>query len=248
MNKYEPAKWKSEACVNGDESVKPDTLLWGDSNAAHYIGYLKAIAENEHFSFRNISHSSCPPVRVADGLITKAQADSCRAFNESAFEESKKYKTVIVGGAWERYAINGGQAQIAKTIHELATNGNQVIIALNVPLFAGLDRMCTAKAIRFPGMDCKSRAVMPDNGDSEINKFLKEQASKYPNVATFDIRSHICKNGICSAYDKDFLLYYDSGHINMIGSEMIGKAAVKAGTVPHPIAALSPVVRNLGRN
>ena len=248
MNKYEPAKWRSDACVNGDTSVKPETLLWGDSNAAHYIGYLKAVAESEHFSFRNISHSSCPPVRVVDGLISKAQADSCRAFNDSAFEESKNYKTVIVGGAWESYAMKGGQAQIAQTIHELATNGNQVIIALNVPLFADLDRMCTAKAIRFPGMDCQSRAVMPDTGDSEINKFLKEQSSKYPNVATFDIRSRICKNGTCSAYDKDFLLYYDFGHINMIGSEMIGKAVVKNGTVPQPIAALSQPVHNLGQN
>lgn len=248
MNNYDPAKWKLDQCVNGDKSVVPETLLWGDSNAAHYVGYLKAVAENGHFSIRNISHSSCPPVMVADGLVSPALADSCKAFNESAFAESKKYKTVIVGGAWDGYARKGGKAQIAKTIRELAANGNQVIIALNVPVFPGLDRMCTAKAIRIPRMDCPSRAVMPDNGDSETNKFIKEQANRYPNVATFDIRSQICKNGTCSAYDKDSLLYYDSGHISMVGSEMIGKAVVKAGQVPQPIAALSPAARNVGQN
>ncbi|HDS1816348.1 TPA: acyltransferase [Pseudomonas putida] len=248
MSQYDAAKWKVEQCVNGDKSVEPETLLWGDSNAAHYVGYLKSIAENGHFSIRNISHSSCPPVKTTDGLVTPSLADSCNAFNESAFAESKKYKTVIVGASWAFYARRGGKAQIAKTIRELAANGNQVIIALNVPVFAGLDRMCAAKAIRIPGMDCPSRAVMPDNGDTETNKFIKEQASRYPNVATFDVRSQICKNGTCSAYDGKNLLYYDSGHISMVGSEMLGKAVVKAGQVPQPIAALSPAARNVGQN
>ncbi|MEG8202712.1 acyltransferase family protein [Pseudomonas sp. 5FOS] len=248
MNKYDPEKWKLDQCVNGDKSVAPETLLWGDSNAAHYVGYLKEVAESGHFSIRNMSHASCPPVRAADGLAPPALVDSCKAFNESAFAESKKYKTVIIGAAWEDYSKKGGNAQIAKTIRELAANGNQVIIALNVPVFTGLDRMCTAKAIRIPGMDCPSKAVMPDNGDSAVNKFLKKQAKRYSNVTTFDVRSQICKNGTCSAYDQGTLLYYDSRHISMVGSELIGKAVVKSGRVPPPIAALSPANRNIGQS
>ncbi|MGE8062193.1 SGNH hydrolase domain-containing protein [Pseudomonas sp. NPDC089547] len=248
MNKYEPAKWKLDQCVNGDKFVEPETLRWGDSSAAHYVGYLKAVAESGHFSIRNISHSPCPQVKVADGVVSPALENSCKAFNESAFAESKKYKTVIVGAAWEGYAKRGGRAQIAKTICELAANGNQVIIALNVPVLTGLDRMCSAKAIRIPGMDCPSRAVMLDKGDSEVNNSLKEQANRYSNVTTFDVRSQICKNGTCSAYDQGTLLYYDSGHMSMVGSELIGKAVVKSGQVPLPIAAHSPATHHVGQN
>ncbi|MNF00078.1 hypothetical protein D3C80_1988440 [compost metagenome] len=89
---------------------------------------------------------------------------------------------------------------------------------------------------------------MPDNGDTEVNAHLKALAGRYPNVTTFDVRSQICKHGTCSAYDGDALLYYDSGHLNMLGSEAIGRAVVKAGQVPQPIAALDPGARNVGQN
>ncbi|MNM22146.1 O-acetyltransferase OatA [compost metagenome] len=249
MNRYNPAKWALDQCINGDKSVPAETLLWGDSNAAHFVGYLKAVAENGHFSIRNISHSRCPPVRSLSGFVPPSFVPSCEAFNDSAFAESKKYKTVILGAAWELHFLKKpAKAQFEKTIAELAANGNQVIIALNVPVFAELDRMCTAKSIRIPGMDCKSTAVMPDKGDSAVNAHLKALASRYPNVTTFDVRSQICKNGTCSAFDGDALLYFDPGHLSMKGSEMIGQAAVKAGQVPQPIAALSPAARNVSHN
>ncbi|MNP33967.1 hypothetical protein D3C76_1272310 [compost metagenome] len=156
---------------------------------------------------------------------------------------------MILGAAWEGHFIKkGAKEQFAKTIAELAANGNQVIIALNVPVFKSLDRMCTAKSIRIPGMDCRSTALMPDNGDSDVNAQLKALASRYPNVSTFDVRPQICKNGTCSAFDGDSLLYYDTGHLSMKGSEMIGRAVVKAGQVPQPIAALSPAARNVSQN
>jgi peptidoglycan/LPS O-acetylase OafA/YrhL len=248
MNEYDPSKWSLEECVNGDKSVTAETLLWGDSNAAHYVGYLKAIAEDAKFSVRNISHSSCPPVRELEGLVSPAQIKSCTRFNESAFLESKNYKNVIIGGAWVIYARNGGKEQISRTINELAANGNQVIIALNAPIFRSLDRFCTAKAIRIPGMNCPATAVMPDRGDSEVNIYLKKLASEHPNVTTFDVREHICKSGTCSAYDKEKLLYYDQGHLSMIGSETIGRSAVNAGLVPQSIKSLAAATKVVSAN
>ncbi|MFV3288160.1 acyltransferase family protein [Pseudomonas sp. NY11955] len=248
MMEYDSAKWNEEKCVNGDKSIPPEILLWGDSNAAHYVGYLKSVGESRHFAVRNISVSSCPPVRDTSKLIAPARARSCNDFNNRAFSESKNYKTVILGASWEAYSKRGGKEQFAKTIAELASNGNQVIVALNVPIFEGLDRMCTAKAIRIPYMNCPSTAIIQDNGDSEINNYLKEIASHYANVTTFDIRPQICNNGICSAYNNDALLYYDQGHISMMGSELIGRNVVDADKVPQAIAALTPQTRQLDKN
>ncbi|KEY88675.1 hypothetical protein PC358_05955 [Pseudomonas capeferrum] len=248
MMKYDPINWTEDQCVNGDRSVPPETLLWGDSNAAHYVGYLKAIGESRHFSIRNISHSSCPPVRDTKGILGPDREKSCNEFNVRAFAESKKYRTVIIGASWESYAARGGKEKFAETIAELAGNHNQVIIALNVPLFEGLDRMCTAKSIRIPGMDCPSTAILPDQGDSEVNMYLKKIAAQYPNVATFDVRPQICKDGTCSAYDKGTLLYFDHAHISMIGSEILGRSVLESDQVPQSIAALGQSARSVGQH
>lgn len=248
MFQNDPKLWTQDRCLIGDKSKPAETLLWGDSNAAHYVGYLKAVGESSHFAVRNISHSSCPPVRELKGLVPPAQQKSCQEFNDKAFAESKNYRTVIIGAAWENYAKANGRTQFEKTVAELASNGNQVIIALNVPVFDELDRMCSAKSIRFPGMDCASKSVLVSTSDSDTNTYLVELASRYPNVSTFGVREQICKDGVCSAYQDGALLYYDRGHLSMVGSEQIGKSVIKAGLVPQPLAALSVVATQLGQN
>lgn len=248
MFKNDPTLWDQARCVIGDKSKPAETLLWGDSNAAHYVGYIKAVAEDSGFAVRNISHSSCAPVRDLGTLVAPAQQASCREFNEKAFAESKHYRTVIIGAAWENYAKAGGKPRFEKTIAELAANGNQVIIALNVPVFKELDRMCSAKAIRFPGMDCQSKSVFQSDADSETNAYLLELASRYQNVSTFGVRDQVCKDGVCSAYQGGSLLYYDRGHLSMVGSELIGRSVIKAGAVPQSIAALAPTAQQLGSN
>lgn len=247
MSQYDPAKWIQDQCISGDKNAPTEILLWGDSNAAHYVGYLKAIAEERNFSFRNISHSSCPPVREVEGLTKAELSQSCKEFNEKAFSESKKYKTVILGASWESYGNSVAKERFAKTLAELAANGNQVIIALKVPVFKGLDRMCTAKAIRFPWMDCPARSTIPDNGDSATNTYLQEQAKLYPNVTTFDIRPQICKGGTCSAYSNNTLLYYDPDHLSMVGSELIGRSAIESGQIPQSITALASTLQSAGQ-
>lgn len=248
MFKNEPSYWMQDRCLVGDKSKPAEVLLWGDSNAAHYVGYLKAVAEHSKFAVRNISHSSCPPVRELKGLVAPSIELSCKEFNDRAFSESKRYGTVIIGGAWENYALAGGKAQFERTIAELAGNGNQVLIALNVPVFAQLDRMCSAKALRFPGMDCASRSKFHSPGDSEANAYLIEIAKRYPNVGTFGVRDQICSKGECSAYKDDSLLYYDRGHLSMIGSELIGKAAINGNALPLSITALRSQPSRLSSN
>jgi len=248
MFKNDPKLWTQDRCLIGDKSQPVETLLWGDSNAAHYVGYLKAVAENAHFAVRNISHSSCPPARELTGLVPPAQQLSCQEFNDKAFAESKNYRTVIIGAAWESYAKANGKARFEKTVAELASNGNQVIIALNVPVFEELDRMCSAKSIRFPGMDCASKSTFASTSDSETNVYLMELASRYPNVSTFGVRDQVCENGICSAYQDGALLYYDRGHLSMVGSELIGREVIETGTLPQPIAALASKAQQLGSN
>lgn len=246
MFKNDPALWAQTKCVIGDTSKPADVLLWGDSNAAHYIGYLKSVAEHGNFAIRNISHSSCPPVRGSlSAMVSKDARSSCEAFNSLAFAESKKFGTVIIGAAWDAYYRRGGSKQIESAIAELASNGNRVIIALTVPIFEGIDRMCGAKSLRIPGMNCAERSAYSSTKETEVNAYLIDLASRYPNVETFSVRDQVCKQGTCSAYKDGALLYYDRGHLSMVGSETIGKNAIKNGEVPKEIASLPGSSENL---
>ncbi len=245
MFKNDPSLWSESKCLIGDTSKPAEVLLWGDSNAAHYVGYLKAVGEHSGFAIRNISHSSCPPIRGdLNKMVPLSAQESCAAFNDLAFSESKKFATVIVGAAWDAYFRRGGKQQIEAAIAELADDGKQVIIALTVPIFEGLDRTCGAKAIRFPGMNCADNAVYKSSTDTDTNLYLVELAGRYPNVKTFSVRDKICTDGKCAAYQGGELLYYDRGHLSMVGSETIGSNSIKDGTVPKEIVSLKNPVNN----
>ena len=61
-------------CVIGENSNDPPlAILWGDSNAAHYIGMLGVFAREEKFRFRNIEISSCPPINADPKFFVNAK-------------------------------------------------------------------------------------------------------------------------------------------------------------------------------
>ncbi|BBU43912.1 hypothetical protein PPTS312_18270 [Pseudomonas putida] len=52
-----PEFMKSQKCVVGDHHKVPRAILFGDSNAAHFMGYFKVLSERYGFALRNIEHS-----------------------------------------------------------------------------------------------------------------------------------------------------------------------------------------------
>lgn len=47
------------SCIWGDQSKKPNIVLFGDSHSAHYAPYLDEIGKSLHFSFNSLGCSSC---------------------------------------------------------------------------------------------------------------------------------------------------------------------------------------------
>ncbi|WP_285447129.1 acyltransferase family protein [Xanthomonas sp. LMC-A-07] len=239
MSSYDPTLWSKKECVLGDLEKSPNTLLWGDSNAAHYIGYLDAIAGKYNFSFRNISLSACPPLKGnLNGLVPATLIESCEKFNAEALRASKAYKHVIIGASWESYASFKGEERFESTIKELAEAGVNVVIALKIPVFNDLERMCESKSLRIPLMNCAGRMTYRDLGETEVNKKLMRLASKYPNVSFFSVRNQICIDGSCSALKSAKLIYFDRGHLSMVGSRALGLAAIEEEKVPVSIMRL----------
>ena len=68
-------------CVIGAATGQPPTVLvWGDSNAAHYVGMLGMFANVAGARVRNIAHTGCPPLLEApDGMVNIKRLAECRA-------------------------------------------------------------------------------------------------------------------------------------------------------------------------
>jgi hypothetical protein len=59
--------------------------------------------------------------------------------------------------------------------------------------------------------------------------YFKEIRLRYPMIHIIDPNEVICRNDKCVPIIENVLLYRDSGHLNDVGSRLIGKIFVKIG-------------------
>lgn len=114
----------------------------------------------------------------------------------------------------------------------LLEQGKKIIILGQVPRMVGLDRKCEMKAAEVRFVDCQSQSLPVEDIVYESNKILKELAYELDDGYYFDTHKYLCKAGRCSAYLDEKLLYFDSGHLNMDGSWLVGDNIIKNEGVP----------------
>jgi len=235
MASYDPKIIDLKRCVVGPDA-KPSVLIFGDSNSAHYVGYWKVVAEDRKVAMRNISHNSCVPFsgEKSRPYVKEAGRNSCQMFNAEVRRRFNDFETIIVSADWEGYKYKAKHyvADIEGLIEELSATGKNIIIGLKVPIFKDYDRSCDLKSLKIPGIDCASRGVYPDAGETEINNQIIAIAGRYNNVKTFTLRNYVCADGTCSAYLGGKPIYFDLGHLSMAGSEQIGQISVAEHDTP----------------
>lgn len=244
QNTYKPGLFSSDKCIIGDLSKPPTALLIGDSNAAHYAGYLSAIAKSQGVSIRNVEYPACPPFpdQRAAKYIKEGYRVTCPAYNIEAFKQSKSYDTIIVGASWPNYYATDKSnffKDFDAMIDELSHSGKNIIIALKIPTFNSFDRQCSQKALKIPYMDCSKKTHTPDLGEATINKLIVQHIALRKNVSYFTIRNLICRDGSCSAFSGATQLYYDGGHLSRVGSEKLGEIALATGNTPKALTSLN---------
>lgn len=226
----------SPQCVVGSASgPAPKAILWGDSNAAHYVGVVAAFADASGFRFRNVAVGSCPALDSdpAPYVMATRLAD-CRESLALIRPVVDGFPVVILSMSWTRYENPEAFREAAKeTIGRLAAAGKRVILLGKVPEILDYDRRCREKALRYPRLDCPrwTSPVLPEI--AAVNAELRAFAEATPNVSYFDVTPYLCRDGICSAFDEDGrALYYDSRHLTMEASLALGREIVAREGVP----------------
>lgn len=241
LSSFDPGVLDRAACVHGSSTGNSaDILLWGDSHAAHYIGVLATIAEKNGLRLRNASLSTCPPV-WSDGndYGMSIYRDGCTHFRALIHENAGRFPIMAIGAQWSAYLADPRfAADFERTLQEMSEQGKAIVLLAEVPSFPAYDRHCEIRNLRHALVDCKATSTRDDTGQTEANAYLRSLAARYPNVFVLDIHDLICRRGVCSPYLGDRQIYYDTSHLSMEGSWLLGRRLFESAVqLPPPLRA-----------
>lgn len=243
---------ENSTCIIGEVSTEaPQAILWGDSNAAHYIGMLGVFSRESGFSFKNLEVGSCPPIRAdAMPFVSAKRLPDCRKSSELILNNIDSYKAVIISSNWSNYKSHSETFMpvFFKTVKELLNKGKLVILIGKAPVISTYDRLCREKALSFPYVKCDTSSVALSKDIEEVNSILKTFAADTLNVEYFDITDFLCPKGVCSAFDENGnVIYYDSSHLTLSASWKIGNSIFKQEGVPFPFTLIKNWVPSTAR-
>lgn len=215
------------ACVIGGIE-EPEVLLWGDSNAAHYVGILGEVADELGFSFRNVAHLACPPLLDRpERFVTPRVVEDCRHSSAVVQRHLPRFQTVILGGNWDVYQKRQPELlgpALERTVEALHGSGKEVVLLGRVPRIDSLDRACGQKALKLPFLDCRESAVTSRDSVERANSTLHEIARR-TGATYYDVSEVLCDADRCSGYLDNRLIYRDPGHLDLEGSFRVGRIA-----------------------
>lgn len=232
-----------DCVINVGLESKIDTILWGDSNAAHYIGIIGSFARDKGFSFRNLQVGSCPPIySEISEFVDAKRLEDCKQSLPIIFETLDKYQNIIVSASWTSYQSKSPDfiESFFETAKRIASKGKNLIIIGKAPIIHSYDRLCREKSISYPLLNCEIPSVPLDANVIEMNKRLADFANQHQNISYFDINKHLCPSGICDIRDKTGkLIYFDAHHLAMNASWRIGEYIVSSKQIPAAIRNIS---------
>ena len=224
-------------CVLGQPAERaPRVLLWGDSNAAHYIQALNVIAAQAGYNFRNVEVGSCPPVFGDPRAFVKAEryAD-CRDSVQQLRAVLPDYPVLLISATWTDYQRRSPDflPQMEATVRQLIAEGHRVVLIGKAPVFTGYDRQCREKALKVTPLHCEVPPRPLDGEVAAVNERLRQIAQRNPGAAYFDVARYLCPEGRCSALSPaQGFRYYDPGHLSVAGSMELGQLILQRDGVP----------------
>ncbi len=249
--RLDAAAFANPKCIVGPRSAaEPRVLLWGDSNAAHYIGVLGRAAERGGFSFRNVEIGSCPPI-VADPapFVEPRRLRDCRASAALAWPSVQRFPVVVLGAAWTGYdhASPAFFSAVLDTVNRLLERGTFVVLLGKMPEVPGYDRRCQEKQLSFPLLACPAFRLRLADDVKAVNARLSALAEGRERIDYFDMTPYLCPDGWCRSTDaRGEGLYYDTSHISMAASWMLGDQIQRQHGMPPAFAAIAATLDAAG--
>ena len=232
---------RPDCLIGKQEATNQKILLWGDSNAAHYIGLISVFAEMQGFQFRNMQVGSCPPlINNIEAHVNPKRIEDCIASQQLIWPQFEKYDVIFIAASWSVYIDRSDTfiAALQQTLTAITDQDKNVILIGKAPEFEGVNRFCETKSLSFPFMDCKIEENEINENIFTANTVLKDIAAISQNVEYTDFNQYLCPKGLCSAFlGAGESIYFDSSHLSHFGSQSLGKMIVRKYGVPKIFTA-----------
>jgi peptidoglycan/LPS O-acetylase OafA/YrhL len=223
-------------------NAEPNTILWGDSNAAHYVPMVREFATQAGTRFRNVAVGSCPPILSDPAPFVEAhRLSDCNASATLMAEQIRKYPVVLIAAAWVSYDRRSPRLleSLSTLLHEMVARGQHVVLIGNAPVVTSFDARCQEKALRLPFKHCDMSDVpLPDNV-KRINEKLRSLALDTAGVSYFDGNNYLCPEDKCKLLTATHLpRFIDVSHLSVQGSTELGRKVLSAQGLPDEFSGM----------
>jgi peptidoglycan/LPS O-acetylase OafA/YrhL len=238
-------------CILGVSKAGVDILLVGDSHANHFSGMVDVMAKSADLRGYDVTQSNSPFLVDVERFYKQ---DNSMVYHENfqarnSFIKNKllpnEYKFVVLGGAFKNH-FNGGffsgdkkfppessesiafKDSFFKTMDVILEYGSIPVLIKGNPTFKQDVSSCTLNNLRFGlSNDCNLKASVYAEESRDWSEFVDQLAARYDQLIVIDPAEILCDEELCYSELNDTPLYKDRGHLNYIGSELIGELYLK---------------------
>lgn len=209
-------------CRLGSDKAALDGILIGDSYANHYTGMIDVMASAAGLAFMDYTMDACLPILGYQPEGARTYAEKCRLRNEAVYQmiRTNRYRQVILAANWPDASEAGGR--LISSIEAVIGTGATVTVVMSNAMIERAGSCPLRRIMYRTTEDCEGKRPSPPGYFSEIR-------SRYPQVRFIDPNEVVCQGNKCSPLIGDTLLYRDSGHLNDIGSRLIGQSLLRKG-------------------
>jgi len=217
-------------CLLGASARPADLLLIGDSYANHFTGMVDVLAKRDGLSVLHYTMDGCPPIKDMGFGSVASYIEKCRSRNNFSYEfiASKHFKYVLLGASWPNDGTPDDFARLRagldNSISSILASGATPIIILNNQ--GTKNAHCPIRRLMAGSSTSCEKAPDSNRRQWQMFQSLKLQ---YPALVYIDPNKVICEKTRCRSVIADVPLYRDSGHLNDIGSRLIGAMLIEQG-------------------
>ena len=194
-----------------------DVALVGDSHAEHlFLGLAN------HTPEKNIAFY----IKNAPAFI--GNEEFVEIFNEVLTNPS--IRDVVIAMHWfgrvgQVPAGSTLDEELVKVVDSLTAAGKRVyVVGDDIPLFPYPAEKCKWRRWWLANdVSCRMTAKEAEHGAAGYAAPLQVFRSRRPNIRILEVGKYLCNGNVCSMTSGDEILYRDEHHLNLAGSEYVGR-------------------------
>jgi len=235
----------SSRCLLGTQKEHAkEAILWGDSHANHFIGFIDVIGKASNLKVLEITRGNCPPLM---GIYINAYGakNNCIERNDEVLSYIIKNQpqTVILAAAWGGYLLgdllNEKKREVKldiilkslqNTLDVLLKNGIKPIVIEMLPRQKKDLSACYLEGLLRNNAN-SSKACEVEKIEVSFPKLVQKfddlKKRYYQSVKFISLENLFCGKSNCLTYLNGIPLYRDSNHLNLEGSLLLGHEYLK---------------------